>query len=267
MTPDANIAATHDPRIAAAEMWLCMLGGLREIAKRFSRFLAYEIMPFGPCPNGRVLAFRAERDPVAAMKRVTRALRFAAILYLKIQKQIAAWKAGVPFDLDAFILEAPRMNARSKSRAAAAEGDEPDWDEEEWENYDEVENLVEREAPERFDMQEGWGRPFKEDKYEALLRGPLKDAIQAICADLGLTPDWSLWTDQGFPPPRGGELEDWVAFFVPEAVVAPRPGPDGSPVDDAAYKDWRRKWYPRRFHRAPPLYGVRARPPDPRASP
>jgi hypothetical protein len=268
MNAAADIIEQTDPRIAVAEMWLCMLGGLREIAKRFSRFLVYEIMPFGPCPNGRVLAFRGERDPVAAMKRVTRALRFAAVLYLKIQEQIAAWKAGVPFDLDRFLAEAPPVSARAKSRAGTADSDEEDWDEEEYENLDEFENLVEREAPERFDVLERWDRPLKEDKYQALLRGPLKDAIKAICDDLGLAPDWSLWTEKGFPAPRAGEIEDWVAYFVPEAIFAPRPGPGGSPVDDAAYKIWRRRWCPSHpYGRAPPLHAASRSPPYPRGSP
>jgi hypothetical protein len=206
--------AGPDPRIAVAETWLCMLGGLMEVAKRFSRFLVREIMPFGPAPTAPFLALRFSGDPAAVFKRVLRAGRFAAVLYLKIQKQIAAWKAGAPFDLDAFLAEAPRITARAKSGREAATSDKGDWQGEEWEDLEEwetlceSENLVEREAPERFDFLDGPGSQSPEDKYQALLKGPLKDAIAAICKDLGIKPDWSLWTDNGFPEPAGGGVED-----------------------------------------------------------
>jgi len=282
MNADTNISDQVDPRIAVAQTWLCMLGGLMEVATRFSRYLFHEMMPFRPGPKAPFLALRFSGDPAAALKRVMRAARFAAVLYMKIQKQIAAWKAGVPFDLDAFLAEAPRIVRRAKAGRDAVDSDTEDWDEEEWgdleewENWDESENLVERE---RFDVLDGPERQSQEDKYQALLRGPLKDAIAAICKDLGIKPDWSLWTANGFPPPHGGGVEDWVAFFasdsvVPDAVAAP-PRPNWltaqappCPKDEAGAKAWRRKWIPRERHaRPPPVYGRAARPPDRGGSP
>jgi hypothetical protein len=256
MTPDADMAAAPDPRIAAAEMWLCMVGALREIARRFSRFLVHEIMPFGPGPKAPYLAFRFRGDPVAAMKRVTRIARFAAILAMKIEQQIAAWRAGAPFDLEAFISQAPRVSARAKSGADALDDDEDAWEDlDEWENFDE------RESPERFDVFGEFERPVKEDKYQALLRGPLKDAIAAICKELGLKPDWSLWTAKGFPPPADGAVEDWVAFFVPEAAAAPPPPHDRD-------RTRRPTWPPPIRHpRFAPLYAAATRPRDRGGSP
>jgi hypothetical protein len=267
----AQSRAPHadDPRIAVAEMWLCMLGGLMEVATRFSRFLVHQAMPFRREPKTPFLALRFSGDPIAAFKRVVRTARFAAVLYRKIEKQIAAWRAGEPFDLEAFLAEAPRIGARAKSgRDAAASGKEDreeDYEDlEEWEDLYEVENLIERE---RFDFLGGPKRQSQEDKYEALLRGPLKDAIAAICKDLGIKPDWSLWTDKGFPPPGGGGIEDWVAFFAPMTPAAPPPIPDWilavappppPPEDEAAYKIWRRHWCPS---------DRRERPPDWRGSP
>jgi hypothetical protein len=269
MTLDADIIAhpapaepaAVDPRIAVAEMWLCMLGGLMEVAKRFTRYLVHQIMPFGPGPKAPFLALRFSGNPAAVFKRVVRAARFAAVLYLKIQKQIAAWKAGVPFDLDAFLAEAPRIGAHSKSGRDMGESDEEDLEDyedlEDWENLYEVENLVERE---RFDFLDGPQRQSQEDKYQALLRGPLKDAIAAICKDLGVKPDWSLWTANGFPAPAEGRIEDWVEFFAPQVPAAPPPIPDWikavappCPEDEAGAKIWRRRWIPpARYQRPPP---------------
>jgi hypothetical protein len=261
MTLDADIIehqapvdpAVVDPRIAVAEMWLCMLGGLMEVARRFTRFLVHEAMPFRARPKTPYLALRYSGEPMAAFKRVTRIARFAAVLYLKIQAQIAAWKAGEPFDLDAFIAGTPAVKALSKRGRDAAAGDEEEFEElEDWEELEEFENLVEYESFERFDDLDGVERPRQQDKYEALLRGPLKDAIAAICKDLGIKPDWSLWTANGFPPPPGGGVEDWVAFFVPQAAAAPAPRPDRpEPMPPPRYpaareRDpvWRPSWRP-----------------------
>jgi hypothetical protein len=276
MSSDAHIAAPSqgaephagDPRIAVAEMWLCMLGGLMEVARRFTRCLVYQIMPYGPGPKAPFLALRYSGDPAAVFKRVVRTARFAAVLYLKIQKQIAAWKAGAPFDLDAFLAEAPRITTRAKPRRDAAESDTEDWEEEDDEDLEEleelyeVENFVERESPERFDFLDGPGRQSQEDKYQALLRGPLKDAITAICKDLGVKPDWSLWTANGFPPPAEGGIEDWVDFFAPQVPAAPPPIPDWikavappCPEDEAGAQVWRRHWLPAEREKRPPPSG------------
>jgi len=139
-------SAGADPRIAVAEMWLCMLGGLREIARRFSRFLVHEVMPYRRSPQAPFLALRYCGNPMAAFRRVLRTLRFAAVLSLKIETQIAAWKAGAPFDLESFLSKAPRVNPRAKSGRDADRGEE---DLEERENLYEYENLEERGFPGR----------------------------------------------------------------------------------------------------------------------
>jgi len=224
MNASTNITDHPDPRIAVAEMWLCMLGGLMDVSRRFSRFLVHEMTPFKTGAKGQVLALPFSGDPRAAFKRVVRIARFAAVLYLKIQTQIAAWKAGEPFDLDAFLAQTPLPSARLKMGGDCADSHEEEWEDlEEWEELEDFETLREREAPEWFDFLDGSARPVKEDKYQALLRGPLKDAIAAICKDLGIKPDWSLWTANGFPAPAGGGVEDWVAFFVPEVAAAATP--------------------------------------------
>jgi hypothetical protein len=215
--PASAEPAAADPRIARAEMWLCMLGALREVARRFGRFLAHEIMPHRAWTEGPALAFAFFFDPVPAFKRVAYAASFAARLCLRIEKEIAAFKAGEPCDFDSFLVQTPRPSARSPSARSKSGLDAAAHHEKDWENLNDLETYMEREPPERYDFLRGLKRQSQEDKYAALLNGPLKDAIKAICADLGLKPNWRLWTDNGFPPPDGGGVEDWVAFFVPDA--------------------------------------------------
>ena len=35
------------------------------------------------------------------------------------------------------------------------------------------------------------------ENYDSLLYRHWREAVVAICADLGLDPDWSRWTDEG----------------------------------------------------------------------
>ena len=42
------------------------------------------------------------------------------------------------------------------------------------------------------------------ERYDAFIHRPLKETVAAICKDLNLEPDWSLWTADGFPNPFAG---------------------------------------------------------------
>ena len=55
----------------------------------------------------------------------------------------------------------------------------------------------------------------EDEAYEGFADKPLRETVERLCADLGLTPDWSLWTEDGCPEGRG---EGWA--FPPSA---PRP--------------------------------------------
>jgi hypothetical protein len=214
--PALALPAAADPRIAVAEMWLCMLGGLRQVAKHFYSFLVREI---GPYPNGRkgaIFPFSTFGDPVAAFKHVVRALRFVALLSAKIEKEIAALRAGLPLGPHAFIAKALRNRARREASGETA-GHNP----KERQNLDAAETLAARQSPESRETLSNPEPLSDDDHLQALLKRSLKTAIAAICADLGLKPDWQLWTQNGFPPPPGGGAEDWAAFFCPEASLTP----------------------------------------------
>jgi hypothetical protein len=139
-----------------------------------------------------------------------------------VTKEIAALRAGEPFDLDSFLSPTPPPSPLSKSGLDVGAHEEDDW-----ENLNEFENLMERAPPERDELPWGSKRPSQEERYGALLNGPLKDAIAAICADRRLKPNWRLWTDNGFPPPprrRGRGLGGLLCPNPPDAAAAKQRG-------------------------------------------
>ena len=72
------------------------------------------------------------------------------------------------------------------------------------------------------------------DAFDRFLEMPFRDCVAAICADLGLSPDWSLWSDEaGLAAPETGRAHDWSRLWT----------------YDPAYLEARRK---RRAERLPP---------------
>jgi hypothetical protein len=240
--PDHRVEPPNrDQRIAVAEMSLCMLSALEEIGMRFAMFLADVIAPSKGGPKWPMMVFRFVGDPVTAMERVWRAVCLAGALMMRMQDEIAALRAGRLPTWPALAREAPRPKATHPKSTriselaeavAAATGLGEDLETAPQDITDEVETP---ERPERLlDDHDLVLRLRLEDPvFCRLLEGPLKDAVAAICADLGLKPDWSLWTEDGFPPPGGGEEEDWIAFFAPEGDTAPAPAPNRPPPPTA----------------------------------
>jgi len=275
VSPHGGAPSRPDSRIAVAEMWLCMLRALSHIARRFSGVFPDEVAPATWGARGPIPIPRAFRDPVAAFCRAGRALRLAFILSMKIADELKALRAGAPLDVNAFLSRAPRAIVLSKADREAAAADRREDNAEDRENLAEIEVLHEREAPERLAFLGGLERLGKSREFETLLNGPLKDAIASICRDLGLKPDWSLWTDNGFPPPPGGRVEDWIAFFVPNVPsptgdmareappgrIEPRPPPREPVRDPRRLLDSPT----RRLHEVLAAAGIEPRPPPPGA--
>jgi hypothetical protein len=53
------------------------------------------------------------------------------------------------------------------------------------------------------------------DAFDRFLEMPLRACVAAICADLGLDPDWSRWSDEaGFVEPEAGQPHDWSRLWT-----------------------------------------------------
>jgi hypothetical protein len=234
--PKAPCAA--DPRIARAEMWLCMLGGLMDMGIWLVRALTRQVAPGlnDPTWTGPRITFPDRCNPITIYGRIARAVRLAVALRMKIMREIADLRAGKPLSP-----APPAPQAMPQQAAPTLAGEE---------DVEEVESLEERPELERPEvpLREAPELVGESARFYRLLNGPLKDAVAAICADFGLKPDWSQWTEDGFPPPAG-EVTDWAIFRTSEGDTTPPPErDDGDPIV------WRPIWrQPRRPRSKAPL--------------
>ncbi len=71
-----------------------------------------------------------------------------------------------------------------------------------------------REAHEKLDDLYEW--LSEGERYDEFVELPFKEAVAAICDDLGLKPDWSRWNGEGFTqPPPGAPRRQWQNVWQP----------------------------------------------------
>jgi hypothetical protein len=200
---------------------------------------------------------------------VFRAVCLAIMLSARIDDEIAAMRAGrFPSDPAPTPLRIPMGDRPEPGAEAARLADK----------IREIgcETLIEdAETPERAearlgDIAERLGEERMDPAFYRLLNGPIKDAVAAICADLGLRPDWSQWTEDGFPPPPDGDVTQWRIFLTPKRDTRPvrssgDPAPGTPPPGDTGGEGeivWRPRWRRRKSDnpRPPPHRTARASP-------
>ena len=236
-----------------------MLGWLADLGVWLVSALAHQAAPGMNQPRwpGPWIAFPARVDPSVVYERVSRAVRLALALRMKIKTEIAALRAGKLPSWAAPAREAEREPARLSDKY---KDDECEADDTENEAPECGERPESAEAPERPENLEGdlHERLRESDRFYKLLNGSLKDAVAAICLDLGLKADWSQWTEDGFPQPPGGDVRVW-GIFAPAQCGAPPPPdlPDlNAEADGPEPIIWRPSWpRPRRPKPASPFSG------------
>jgi hypothetical protein len=223
--PESRSADATDPRVARAEERLAMLRELAELGMTLTRELTRrtlespETPEAAPAADGNPKAVaRAvpgpRHDPAESFARLSRAVRLTLALEAKAEEELSALLAGV------------------KDRAAAsppAANDEGFPSERLTRDYpsahrnkirDAVFDAINREVTDIHPAKEVldvlYERLIEGERYDAFVHRPLKEAVKAICDDLGLNPDWSRWTDDGFPPrPLGVPGYVWQDFWRP----------------------------------------------------
>ena len=215
-TPDESATAeeTLDLSVARAERRLRLLEELSEIGMELARALK-------PGPDADKTAAEAPgKDPAAAFAPLSRAIRLTLALEARTDQDLRDLKAGV-------------SRARKEARAKAAH----DCGAREQQVRELVLNVAERECEtlEAFDeiseaLQE---RLDYDEAYDESGQRPVRQTVERLCKDLGLTPDWSRWAGEGWAYEETPTRPRFSPFHQPsprpilgdEAAPQPIPGP------------------------------------------
>jgi hypothetical protein len=250
--PESDPTAASDARIARAEQRLAMLREMAEIGMAMTRALgrraleapdddaeaeAAEIANPKATPKAASRAVPGPRhDPAESFARLTRAVRLTLAFEAKTDDQLAALRDG-----------GKDRPAKGRRRPHAAhDADDGDYDD----DYDDDANDDDddRILPPAKDHPSAQRNRIRDHVYEAInneitdvyraheilddlhdrlqegerydefVFRPIRDAVAAICEDLGLNPDWSRWTGDGWPPPPpDGPRYVWQSCWAPGA--------------------------------------------------
>jgi hypothetical protein len=200
---DAASAEAPDPAVLRAERRLQMLEELAEMEMDLARALQRQAIvagnPIPPAPDATEssagAASETADDLSAAFARIARSLRLTLALQARAEEQLRALLAG-----EAAKVEVRRAEASRRAAAEArARSDH---------HRNEVQRLV-CEAAEREAEDEGAldsvlealeERLDEDEAYWDLDDMPVREAVERLCADLELTPDWSRWEGEGWTP-------------------------------------------------------------------
>jgi hypothetical protein len=198
---DATSAETPAPAIARAERHLRMLEKLAQLEIELAEALQRQALaaanpapPASPDADARSTPNSAN-DLSAAFARIARSLRLTLALQARAEEQLRALLAGEAAKVEVRRAEASRREA-AEARARSEH------------HRSEVERLVqeaaEREAEDEEALEsvlEALEERLNDDEaYWDLDQMPVREAVERLCDDLELAPDWSRWEGEGWTP-------------------------------------------------------------------
>jgi hypothetical protein len=180
LLPEKSLAFEPEAAVAWAQRRHAMLDRLAALGMRLAEEVVERAVdtPYHPEPK---------HEPVKAYDKVARAVRLTLVLQARVEEQIIALRNGEPMSSAVAAEPEPELSVRPEApireRARDAVADAIDLEMPDGEAAEHAldrlrENLIEREI------------------YDDLLALPFRDCVAAICADLGLDPDWSRWADE-----------------------------------------------------------------------
>ncbi len=189
--PDADTDPRLAQAIARAERRREMLEQLANMGMALAKEMSARFIEGPQRPEAR-------RDPARSFGAISRAVRLTLMLEARVEKQILAWRK------DGVVAEAlaPEPFLRPWTDSAVARRERV---------REAVSLVIDKEAGDPDEarwMRDRVARELIEAETldDHRLMGGFRDCVEAICADLGLEPDWSDWHDEeGFtapiPPP------------------------------------------------------------------
>jgi len=230
--PGSEDGAAADPRIVRAEQRLAMLRDLAELGMALARDLARRTLEApdeaepaadadaGPnaAPRNASRAVPGPRhDPAESFARLSRAVRLTLALEARVDQELSALVTGEPGraaesplaggddDDGRYRLLSPDHPSAHRNRIRDA-----------------VFDVINREITELIpahDILDALHERLTEgERYDDFVHRPFRETVAAICEDLGLHPDWSRWTDDGWPPPGDGPRKMWQCLWAPHRV-------------------------------------------------
>jgi hypothetical protein len=184
---------------------------LRELAE-LGMALVRRVVEQASEPEGEAGA--VQPDPGLSFSRLSRAVRLTLALEKRLFEETKAAAGPAPADADRFKLRISRKDKVAYAVEGLLMNCEQEYDE------DEIERLLE-DADERLSDME-----TEEDFADA----PISAIVARICADLGLTPDWTMWAREAWAK---AEARDGVAGspYERSGRAVETPAKSGAPTD------------------------------------
>jgi len=195
--------AARDPVVERAERQMRIMAQLAEIGVDLARTLQAQVCDGGP------VTMRG--DPALMFARIARTVRQCIALEAKIGEALREWLG---------LSEAERAERRAVVGAKAAEAPE---------NLEEIELESDARRFEREHRETERGEPaerFWADSYVIEDEGSFVDIVTKVCRDLGVTPDWSAWSEDG-PGDMAVKIDGSAGFERGDLDVAPGSSPAG----------------------------------------
>jgi hypothetical protein len=238
---DAASAEAPDPAILRAEQRLRMLEELAQMEMDLARALQRQAIAAAnpvpptplPAPDAAAVSAPAASDTAddlsAAFARIARSLRLTLALQARAEDQLRALLAG-----EAAKVEVRRAEASRREHAEAVARSNH--------HRSEVERLVqeaaEREAEDEEALEsvlEALEERLNDDEaYWDLDDMPIREAVERLCADLELAPDWSRWEGEGWTPKPPFSRFRFSPWSRPSRAPL-RPHDDGAPQIGAVH--------------------------------
>ena len=163
----------------------------------------------------------SEPDPSEAIARISRALRLTLALHGRTDDALRALRAGVVAEREARRVEAGR---RAADEAAAQVRAAVTWSSAWCSRRPSGRSRTRR--PWTASSWPSW-RAWTKTRPIGTGRMPVRETVEHLCADLELTPDWSLWEGEGWTPQ--------APFHRPRSSIWARPSRRPlRPFDDGA---------------------------------
>ncbi len=200
-TPAIDAAARLAAAIARAEARLEVLQELTRVGMNLTRSLDARVAAMDAAKAPEVERDDWPSDTAAAFAKLSRALRLTLDLEARTEEALRALLTG-----ETAAREARREARRAAQEAPAEEADEAEQDEFEDRKVRAITQVCraiaaesESEDEERELLAAMIERLECDDAYDAIHDQPLRKVVEHLSADLGLTPDWSTWTEAGWP--------------------------------------------------------------------